>query len=111
MVSTIALCKVLKKYDNNAAPNPSKIVGINVTLNTLVSVLSTISRAALLLAVSECISQLKWIWYLNKYRPLEDLDVFNDASRGAWGGLQLLWKINIQYVQPLDAIISKYSQH
>lgn len=96
----VALCAVLKKYDNQPANRFNSLFGVNITLNTLISILSTLGRAALLLAVAECISQLKWKWYRSNDRPLADLDVFDQASRGAWGGFLLLWKINVRYVMP-----------
>jgi hypothetical protein len=34
------------------------------TLNTYVSVLAALSKAAMILSVSEAIGQLKWIWFL-----------------------------------------------
>lgn len=98
IASIVALCALLKNRDGKAAPRTNVVAGVDITLNTIVAILSTVGRATLLLAVSECISQLKWTWYLNKHRPLEDLDTFDNASRGAWGGLVLLWKINIRYV-------------
>lgn len=97
IAAVVALCLLLKRYDGKPAPRTNTVVGLNITLNTLVSILSTISRAALLLSVSECISQSKWSWYLDGPRPLEDLDIFDKASRGASGGLQLLWKVNIRF--------------
>lgn len=103
IVALIALCVLLRKYDGKTAPQANAVIGVNITLNTLVSILSTISRAALLLSVSECISQSKWSWFLDRQKPLEDLEVFDQASRGAWGGLNLLWKVNVRFVQPSKA--------
>ena len=94
----IALCSLLNHYNGKPAPRANAIAGVDITFNTVVSILSTIGKAALLLSVSECISQSKWHWYLDRHRPLDDLDTFDKASRGAWGGLQLLWKVNIRYV-------------
>lgn len=105
-VSIIGLCILLHEYDDNPAPRSNAIGSVDITLNNVVSILSTIGRASLLLAVSECISQLKWNWYLSKHRPLKDIDTFDQASRGAWGGLQLLWKINVRYAEPLNARLS-----
>jgi len=59
--------------------------------NTVVSVIATASKSLLLLPVAECISQAKWLYYQSRPRPLYDLDVFESASRGPWGALQLLW--------------------
>ena len=84
-VSIVGLCILLKRYDGQPAPRSNAIGSVDITLNTVVSILSTIGRASLLLAVSECISQSKWNWYLSKYKPLKDMDTFDQASRGAWG--------------------------
>ena len=43
-----------------------------------------------MIPVIECISQLKWLWFVDRYRILADFDVFDRASRGSWGSLQLL---------------------
>ncbi|KAL8698398.1 MAG: hypothetical protein Q9224_001869 [Gallowayella concinna] len=92
----VALCSVLRHYDGKPVRPTISILGGNITLNTLVSILSTISKAALLFTVSGCISQSKWSWYLNQQKPLGELSVFDEASRGAWGALQLIVKINIR---------------
>ncbi|KAK4449583.1 hypothetical protein QBC34DRAFT_462796 [Podospora aff. communis PSN243] len=61
-----------------------------VSINAIVSILSAIFKASLVLPVSEGISQLKWIWFASGRRPLSDLDVFDRASRGPWGSFRLL---------------------
>lgn len=58
--------------------------------NSLVAVFSTIAKSALLVPVAECLSQLKWN-YFEKPRALSQMQVFDDASRGPWGALKLLW--------------------
>ena len=98
LVAIIGLCLVLRKYDGKPNPRANRVSGVNFTVNTLVAILSTISRAALLVVASECICQLKWRWYLHGAKSLEDLDIFDQASRGAWGGLKLLWTVNVRYV-------------
>ena len=100
LAAIIDLCGVLRKYDGKVDPGANHVFGVNITVNTLVAILSTIARAALLVVVSECICQLKWRWYINESKPLEDLDIFDQASRGAWGGFKLLWKVNIRSVLP-----------
>lgn len=58
--------------------------------NTVVSIIVTISKASLLVPISGCLSQLKW----NRYRdraPLYDMQAIDQASRGPWGALELLW--------------------
>jgi hypothetical protein len=61
-----------------------------VSINVIISILSAIFKASLILPVSEGISQLKWIWFASGRRPLSDLDVFDRASRGSWGSFRLL---------------------
>lgn len=38
------------------------------------------------------ISQLKWIWFSRQPRSLEDLDLYDRASRGAWGAAAMVSK-------------------
>jgi branched-subunit amino acid transport protein len=51
----------------------------HVSVNTLVSILIVIAKAAMLLVVAEGLSQLKWTWFRRK-RPLQDLARFDMAS-------------------------------
>lgn len=64
--------------------------------NTVIAILSTLSRTALLVPVASCISQLKWIHLATSTRSLRDVQTFEDASRGPWGGLELIWRLNVK---------------
>jgi hypothetical protein len=66
----------------------------DASLNTLIATLSTLSRTALLVPVASCISQLKWVHFANSPRSLREVQIFDDASRGPFGGLELIWKFN-----------------
>lgn len=68
---------------------------VPIAPNALVSLFATIAKAALLLPVASCISQLKWLYFERKAHPLNELQIFDDASRGPWGALQLLWRVNL----------------
>jgi hypothetical protein len=72
-------------------PLPSWPFGI--TINALVSVLSTISKSALLATVAAAISQQKWARLSNGANPLSDLEMYDNASRGPWGSFLLLFRI------------------
>jgi hypothetical protein len=51
---------------------------------TLVTILSNIASAALILPISEAIGQLKWTWFHGKKsRDAFDFEIFDKASRGA----------------------------
>ncbi|EXJ55541.1 hypothetical protein A1O7_08469 [Cladophialophora yegresii CBS 114405] len=71
----------------------------SLTLNGLVALLASTARASLLVGVAAAISQGKWNWFVGseqkgqrvlRERELGDFERFDDASRGAWGALQLL---------------------
>lgn len=85
---------VLASYDNKSLTSWNFVFGI--TLNTLIAILSTLSRTTLLVPVTSCISQLKWTHLIAAPRPLREVQVFDDASRGPWGSLELIWKLHIR---------------
>ena len=62
-----------------------------ITLNAYVSVLAAISKAALILPVSEAIGQLKWNWFQNE-AVLWDFQLYDAAARRPWGAVMLLLK-------------------
>lgn len=62
-----------------------------VTLNTLVSLLSTVSKGLLLYAVGEAISQWKWIVFSRESRALIDFQHIGDAVTGPLGSLRLIF--------------------
>lgn len=44
--------------------------------------------------VGAAISQSKWLWYRqSEPRRLQDLELFDQASRGPWGSLELLFRL------------------
>ena len=61
----------------------------------------------MLVAVAESISQLKWLHFYKKAAPLDRFQDFDDASRGPWGGVTLLWSTNFKAIlASLGAIIT-----
>jgi len=45
-------------------------------------------------AAGASISQSKWLWYRqDEPHPLKDIQLFDDASRGPWGAVVLLFSI------------------
>jgi hypothetical protein len=94
LVCVVAIIIVLAAYQEK--PLSSWRFVYNITPNTLVALLSTLSRTALIVPVASCISQLKWIHLVSSPRPLRELQVFDDASRGPWGSLELIWKLHFK---------------
>lgn len=83
----VTLAAVLGAYDNQAV-----FEWKGITLNAVVSAISTASKASLLYAISELISQWKWIIFTSTRRPLMDFERVDAASRGPMGSLGLFWK-------------------
>ncbi|TVY68254.1 hypothetical protein Focb16_v002109 [Fusarium oxysporum f. sp. cubense] len=80
------LVGLLKTYDKK--PGPEWFV----SLNAVVAAIATICRASMVIPVSEGLSQLKWNAFARSQRPLNDLKIFDQASRGPFGSLLLLSK-------------------
>lgn len=55
--------------------------------------------------VVECISQLKWLWFVRKQK-LIDIQAFDDASRGPTGSLILIGKLRGLHLVLLGAAIA-----
>ncbi|KAI1875462.1 hypothetical protein JX265_004520 [Neoarthrinium moseri] len=63
-----------------------------VTLNAIVSVLSTASKGLLMLGVDEAVGQWKWILFWRQECVVLDFHTVDSASRGPLGSIRLLWK-------------------
>lgn len=87
LLSFACLITLLFVYDREPI---SKWTKFPLSLNAVISILGTISKAALAFVVSMCLSQCKWNWVGNFAEPLVDFDRFDAASRGPWGSGRLL---------------------
>ncbi|KAK8041506.1 hypothetical protein PG994_014513 [Apiospora phragmitis] len=56
-----------------------------ITINALVSVLSTIMGSALLVPVSSTLGQAKWSWIGKERRKLADIAIYDEAKQGPLG--------------------------
>jgi hypothetical protein len=74
--SIIAITAILEHYDDTKSPELS----YGITLNAVVSVLATVSRSMLIFTVSMCIGQLKWCWYHERKRKVEDIQTMVSAE-------------------------------
>lgn len=78
---------ILTRFDLQPVPD----WGLPININTLLALLSTIYRGLLITTLSHIISQAKWEWFgRRKDRPLQDLQDFDDGSRGPYGAARLL---------------------
>ncbi|KAL1590270.1 hypothetical protein WHR41_01383 [Cladosporium halotolerans] len=78
----IAIAAIVYVYDDKPIPRfPS-----GLTLNTIISILSTSARSAIIMTVSTSLSQLKWCWFkIGPGKRIQDLQTMDDASRGLLG--------------------------
>lgn len=83
----VGIIVVLFKYDGQ--PMPDWPYGI--TLNALVSVLSTVMKASMAFVLTECLAQLKWSWF-HSGNKLSDLALLDAASRGVAGAFFVLFR-------------------
>jgi hypothetical protein len=64
-IAMIGIVVTLKIYDNKRLSHWH----FPISLNTLVAVLSQITQMALMVPITNCISQLKWLWFITSLRP------------------------------------------
>lgn len=70
----------------------------NFQLNTVISILATISRASTVLVAAAVIAQQKWLRYKKEAHSLIDVLTYDDATRGPLGSLYLLTTWRVRYV-------------
>jgi hypothetical protein len=76
---------------------------------TIITILSKIASGALILPISEAIGQLKWAWFHGKKsRDVFDFEIFDKASRGAWGSLMLLCRTKGKSLAALGALLTVF---
>ncbi|KAI1145894.1 hypothetical protein F4825DRAFT_442437 [Nemania diffusa] len=72
---------------------PLESWGLPIAPHSLIAILTTVGKTALLVPAASCISQLKWRHFIRRPRKLIDLQHFDDASRGPWGSTLFVWHL------------------
>lgn len=72
---------------------PQPTLPFAISLNTVISYLGVIYKAALLGTISSCIGQLKWCWYRNG-RGLKHFDVLDSLSRSPLTAFTIFFTFN-----------------
>ncbi|KAB8265036.1 hypothetical protein BDV32DRAFT_62518 [Aspergillus pseudonomiae] len=88
----IAIIVILAKFDQQPQPSWK-----HVSLNSVISWLSTISKGCVLYAISEALGQLKWAWFAQGTRPMSNFRTFDAASRGFYGSGELIWTLRFRH--------------
>lgn len=107
ILSSTLIVVILIIFDSSALPDwpsvftvgciilrcsPSTKTENCVKINSTISFLAVIAKLAITSALGASISQSKWLWYRQEEpRPLTDLQIFEDASKGPLGALALLF--------------------
>ncbi|KAK7514508.1 hypothetical protein IWZ03DRAFT_415911 [Phyllosticta citriasiana] len=92
--SMIAVIIICVRLNNTSLSDWNMGIGPN----TLIAVLVTVAKAALLLPVTEGMSQLKWSYFSHKRRALIEIDWIEGASRGPWGSLLFFFRSRFRAV-------------
>ncbi|KAF5562699.1 hypothetical protein FNAPI_3018 [Fusarium napiforme] len=92
---------VIPAQNNNRVLKPWPY---DISLNTIIAILSTFMRASMLLVVAELIGQMGWN-AMQKPRPVSDLHHFNNASRGILGALKLFWTVPPRLTSIIAALV------
>ncbi|CAN9166853.1 unnamed protein product [Alternaria alternata] len=73
-------------------------------LLTIASLLGKVASASLIVPTSEALGQLKWHWF-HQSKAMWDFEVFDKASRGAWGATLLLFRTKGRSLAALGALL------
>ena len=85
-ITLLAIIVILCKYNDRPPPAWPH----DVPLNFIVATLATVSKSSLLLTMASAIGQFKWLWMSLEQRRLQDLQAFDEATRGPLGASKLL---------------------
>ncbi|KAG0136704.1 hypothetical protein HOY82DRAFT_589387 [Tuber indicum] len=89
---------LLQKYENKPVPD-WKVV----TINSALSWLGVFGKLPLMVAVAECIGQMKWVLFGKEKRKLSDLDLIDGASRDPLGALNWMLRFRGGFLVHLGA--------
>lgn len=95
----IAIVAILASYADTPEPRWRYM-----SLNSLISWLSTASKGCILFSISESLGQMKWTWFMQAARPIPDLRRFDTASRGFYGAIKLIWRLQARLVITIGPI-------
>ncbi|RAH42521.1 DUF3176 domain-containing protein [Aspergillus brunneoviolaceus CBS 621.78] len=96
----VAIAAILSHFDGQQQPDWPR-----VSLNSVISWLSTIASAGLMFALTNSPGQLKWVWFARQKKRLSDLKPFDSASRGGLiGSLELLWLLKGRHFAVLGSL-------
>ena len=97
----VAIGVLLGAHDGK--PFPTGPGGIS--LNAMIAILSTVAKSSLMCVVSAVLGQMKWDWFEAQPRRLDQLEIFDDASRGPLGATRFLLGGTVRSLATLGALV------
>lgn len=73
---------------------------VNISLNTIISTISTVAMFTLMNPLGAAVGQCKWLLFRRKNRPLPCLSYLDGASRGPYGSIKLFGRRKTYGVLP-----------
>ncbi|KAK1500579.1 hypothetical protein CTAM01_06514 [Colletotrichum tamarilloi] len=110
VVGAIVLGIIFKHYDRQPIP---QLMNGDLDFDVIIVAMFTCVRVAMSGIVETSISQSAWIWVSearqrrtnNSRARLEDFKIYDEASRGLWGSLYLLWRLRGRHLACIGALI------
>lgn len=96
VISLIVVAVMLPLFNNK----PLSRWPFAISPNTFISTCITIMKTSILLVVGEGVGQLKWLYFEKDSHAVNELEIFDRASRGPWGSLVLLFQVNRHALLP-----------
>jgi hypothetical protein len=95
-LTIIAIAVILHRLDGQPQPDWSFRLAKShsekkVSVNSVLSWLSTIARLGLTFALASSLGQLKWVTFATSKKPLVEFGVFDESTRGFVGSAKLIW--------------------
>ncbi|KAK0702902.1 hypothetical protein B0T21DRAFT_109005 [Apiosordaria backusii] len=61
--------------------------------NALISIFTTLGKSSMMVAITACLGQLKWWHFYTGERPLRNMQICDEASRGLWGAFVFFGRV------------------
>ena len=100
--SLLSIVAVLLRFNKHPITDWHYVINPNAVL----SILGTVLKGSMLVAVCACLGQLKWSWYNGDSQSLRDFQTFDAASRGPFGAIGLLWTLKFIHIGSLGAFVT-----
>lgn len=88
------------RFSGHRTPNLPEVVN----LNAIISILATVSGSSMLFSISAAMGQAKWDWISEQPRPLRDLELLDEASRGPLGSFEMLCHRTVLSITTLGSV-------